>query len=468
MAILQVPSDFPTIAAAQAAAAPGDTIVVAADYGSETVTIAVDALTINAEYNPGGLTLTLGAALNDAGITVQGSRPFKVNGNDDDNIIDATGTAGVTLYGFAGDDQLLGGDEADKLIGGLGNDQLYGYHGNDLLVSNDGSPFNDFDTDVLYGGQGDDVYRVDGEDDEVHEAAGEGTDRVQVCDSYTLMAGSEIEVLQWRGGFNPVTLTGNEFDQQIIGGFMDDTLNGGGGDDVLTGSDGNDMLNGGQGDDVMYGGTGQDTFDGGDGIDTVSFLRSQFAANVDLAAQLILNDADSSFNESVVNVENVVGSSSSDILRGDAGDNRLDGRSGDDMLRGNGGDDDIIGREGMDQITGGAGADRLFGGADNDTFIYTGIGDSTVASDGRDFIADFLQGADKISLSQIDADTATSGNQAFSFVGTNAFSSTAGELRYGAAGANTLVEGDVDGDGAADFSILLKGTYSLGSGDFSL
>ena len=139
-----------------------------------------------------------------------------------------------------------------------------------------------------------------------------------------------------------------------------------------------------------------------------------------------------------------------------------------DMLRGNGGNDVLLGGGGDDQITGGADADRLTGGSGNDTFIYTSTGDSTVASGGRDFILDFLQGADKISLSQIDANTAASGNQALSFVGTNAFSNVAGELRQSASGANTLIEGDVNGDGAADFSILLKGTYSLGSGDFNL
>ena len=266
-----------------------------------------------------------------------------------------------------------------------------------------------------------------------------------------------------------MTITGNEFANRITGSFMGDTLNGGDGNDVLFGGDGDDTLNGGGGNDVMYGGGGQDSFDGGDGIDTVSFARSQFAANVDLSRQLILNDAEGSgFNESIVNVENLRGSNSSDILRGDGNANRIDGGLGTDMLRGNGGNDVILGGGGGDQITGGAGADRLTGGSGNNTFIYTSTGDSTVASDGRDFILDFLQGADKISLSQIDANTAASGNQALSFVGTNAFSNVAGELRQSASGANTLIEGDVNGDGAADFSILLKGTYSLGSGDFNL
>ena len=179
----------------------------------------------------------------------------------------------------------------------------------------------------------------------------------------------------------------------------------------------------------MYGGSGHDSFDGGDGIDTVSFARSQFAANVDLSRQLILNDAEGSgFNESIVNVENLRGSNSSDILRGDDSANRIDGGLGADMLRGNGGNDVILGGGGGDQITGGADADRLTGGAGNDSFIYASTGDSTVSSGGRDFILDFLQGADKISLSQIDANTAASGNQAFSFVGTNAFSNVCGRV----------------------------------------
>ncbi len=119
-------------------------------------------------------------------------------------------------------------------------------------------------------------------------------------------------------------------------------------------------------------------------------------------------------------------------------------------------------------MTGGAGYDYLIGGDGNDQFIYTSIGDSTVDVAGRDRILDFLQGTDRVGLSQIDANTTTSGNQAFSFVSSSAFSNVAGELRQSASGANTLIQGDVNGDGAADFSILLKGTYSLGSGDFNL
>ena len=304
MAILQVPSDFPTVAEAEAAAQPGDTIVVDPAYGSETVSVSVDGLTLQAATGTDLLKIKLAAP----DITLTGSRPFDVTGNDADNVIDASSAGSVVLRGGEGDDEIMGGDEPDRLFGGLGNDHLYGYHGNDILISNNGQPFDDYDTDIMYGGLGDDLYRVDGEDDEVHEQAGEGIDRVQVCNNFTLAAGTEVEIIEWRGGFNPVTITGNEFANRITGSFMNDTLNGGDGNDVLFGSGGDDTLNGGIGNDTMYGGGGHDSFDGGDGIDTVSFARSQFAANVDLNAQLILNDADGDFNESIVNVENLIGS----------------------------------------------------------------------------------------------------------------------------------------------------------------
>ncbi len=464
MAILQVPSDFPTIAAAQAAAQPGDTIVLDPAYGSETVTISVDALTLDAGSGADPVRLTLAAT----DLTAEGGRPLIINGGDADNTIDAGATTGgVRLNGGAGDDVLSGGSGNDRIVGGLGNDQLLGGGGNDVLISHDGSPFDDHDTDVMYGGAGNDVYFVDGPDDEVHETAGEGIDKAVVMSDFTLSAGSEVEIIQARG-VTGQAITGNEFANRIIGGTGDDTLDGGDGNDVLFGNGGNDTLLGGDGNDVMYGGSGHDSFDGGNGVDTVSFAKSTFAANVDLSLHLIMNDADSDFNESIVNVENLTGSNSSDILRGDSGDNRLVGMKGDDMLRGNGGNDTIQGGDGNDLITGGAGSDRLSGGNGNDTYIYTSTSDSGLTAADRDVILDFLQGSDKISLTQIDANTTISGNQAFSFIGSNAFSHTAGELHQVAHGANTWIEGDVNGDGAADLQIVLKGSYTLHATDFGL
>lgn len=87
----------------------------------------------------------------------------------------------------------------------------------------------------------------------------------------------------------------------------------------------------------------------------------------------------------------------------------------------------------------------------------------------RDVITDFSQAQnDRIVLSAIDADSGTGGDQAFTFIGAGAFSNTAGEWRAVAEGPNTRVEGDVDGDGTADFQLALLGNFVLGGGDFVL
>ena len=74
--------------------------------------------------------------------------------------------------------------------------------------------------------------------------------------------------------------------------------------------------------------------------------------------------------------------------------------------------------------------------------------------------------ATTIDLSTIDARIG-GGNQAFHFIGTHAFTRHAGELRFTDQGATCLVQGDVNGDGRADFDILVKAA-TLHQGDFVL
>ena len=85
----------------------------------------------------------------------------------------------------------------------------------------------------------------------------------------------------------------------------------------------------------------------------------------------------------------------------------------------------------------------------------------------RDHITDFKQGVDKIDLAGIDA-VAGTGNDAFTFIGTTSYSPTPGELRQFSNGGNTIVAGDIDGDGADDFQIQLTGTFTLTAADFVL
>jgi len=143
------------------------------------------------------------------------------------------------------------------------------------------------------------------------------------------------------------------------------------------------------------------------------------------------------------------------------------GRDGHDTIQGMAGDDDLYGEAGNDVLIGGAGADRLTGGLGKDTFTYNLVSDSTAAS--RDQILDFSRSQnDKISLSAIDANSNLSSNQAFTFIGTAAFSNVAGQLRYETSGGVTVISGDVNGDGVADLQILVSGTQPLVASDFVL
>jgi len=171
----------------------------------------------------------------------------------------------------------------------------------------------------------------------------------------------------------------------------------------------------------------------------------------------------------------IVGTSSGNSLIGDGDDENIYGLGGADTIRGNGGDDCLFGGDGNDNMRGGSGDDVLNGGvgrdvlagqAGADTFDYDSLADSTTASSGRDRIVDFENDIDLIDLSDIDANTLAGGDQAFTFV--TGFSGTAGELQIRAVGAGQLVEGDVDGDGNADFAIYVLSDAPLDGGDFDL
>jgi len=161
------------------------------------------------------------------------------------------------------------------------------------------------------------------------------------------------------------------------------------------------------------------------------------------------------------------GNSGSNTLTGTEAEDTLLGLGGNDTLLGGGGNDALEGGSGADRLTGGLGGDSLSGGAGADRFIFESISDSR--PDSADVITDFSRTQnDRIELHDIDANSLSGGNQNFSFIGTAAFSGSAGQLRYAQAGGNTFVMGDVNGDAVADFTIQVAGTLFLSSGDFVL
>jgi Ca2+-binding RTX toxin-like protein len=149
-----------------------------------------------------------------------------------------------------------------------------------------------------------------------------------------------------------------------------------------------------------------------------------------------------------------------ELLRAHAGSDGL-------ALTGNELDNRLVGAGGDDVLEGGGGRDVLVGGADADTFVYRSLADSATGAN-RDVIRDFALG-DLIDLGGIDAIASSGIDDAFEFIGDTAFSQQAGELRQSSVGnGNTLISGDVDGNGAADFQILLVGIHVLQDTDFVL
>lgn len=165
--------------------------------------------------------------------------------------------------------------------------------------------------------------------------------------------------------------------------------------------------------------------------------------------------------------DTIVGGSLSEKFVGGAGNDTLKGAGGNDTMLGDAGTDRIYGGSGNDKLTGGIGRDHLYGETGGDIFIFTSTKDSTVASTGRDTIYDFTS-ADTIHLSAIDANTKVAGNQAFSFIGTKAFSGKAGELQFKKMSSDTYIYGDVNGDKKADFAIHLDDALTLTKADFIL
>lgn len=217
----------------------------------------------------------------------------------------------------------------------------------------------------------------------------------------------------------------------LYGEAGDDTLIGANGNDTLYGGVGSDVLDGGAGNDTLYGEIGADLINGGLGNDWLG------------------------------------GSAGADTLLGGAGNDWLFGEGGADLLIGGLGHDRLYGGADNDRLQGLAGADSLYGGAGADVFVFASVSDSTPRA--RDYIDDFTPAdGDRIALTAIDANSLANGNQAFTYIGDQSFSGTAGELRWLRTANATYVQADVNGDRVADVAIMIGKSIDLTETDFLL
>ncbi|PSH60477.1 type I secretion C-terminal target domain-containing protein [Phyllobacterium endophyticum] len=145
-----------------------------------------------------------------------------------------------------------------------------------------------------------------------------------------------------------------------------------------------------------------------------------------------------------------------------------------EIVVGGPGDDVLYGMDGDDFLWGGPGHDRLYGGSGGDFFGFidsiSGGDNGSATQRGGDEICDFSHAeGDHIDLSGILTNGATDKGNHVHYIGKEAFSGTAGEIRYDFVedyGVKIFV--DTNGDKTSDFWIGLLGVSSLDASDFLL
>jgi Ca2+-binding RTX toxin-like protein len=214
---------------------------------------------------------------------VPDSIPVTINGNGgDDRIKDAyDSSAGRTLTGgggndeidsYAGNDTVDGGDGNDKLDGGDGNDTVRGGNGDDAV---DGDGYYGPGADVIDGGAGYDYFEgwtqpeqlqrqptvaltLDGAANDGRPGEGDNVTNVEdfqmyVVGSFTGSDGPDKFVIFNPGNSGSSTLIGRGGDDELVGNDFDDSVDGGTGNDHVEGGLGNDTVTGGPGRDTIYG-----------------------------------------------------------------------------------------------------------------------------------------------------------------------------------------------------------------------
>ncbi|MER2622433.1 MAG: calcium-binding protein [Accumulibacter sp.] len=294
--------------------------------------------------------------------------------------------------GVSGFDTLLG---IENLTGSSLNDTLTGNAFDNVINGLSGA-------DLMTGGDGNDTFVVDDVDDKAIEtnAALTQSDTVLAGVDYTLS--NYVEVLQLTGTAN-LNGTGNTQANSLIGNSGNNILDGKGGADTMSGGDGNDLYvvdhagdvvsesntlatqidtvqfdpldlaltaytlttnvenlqlmgtrhingTGNNSNNILYANAGNNVLNGGLGTDTVSY---QFISSGPVKVNLSLSTAQNTINagsDTLINIENLTGTSFGDTLTGDANTNRLDGAVGSDTLTGGDGNDIYVVDDAGDQV----------------------------------------------------------------------------------------------------------------------
>ncbi|MEH7830372.1 beta strand repeat-containing protein [Gemmobacter denitrificans] len=429
----------------------------AGNVGSQITLASGALLTVRADgtfdYDPDGAFEDL-----PLGVTRDDSFTYQLNGGGSvtvtltitgvDNRDVLTGTSGNDDLSAGAQDDTLSGDAGDDTLSGEGgNDSLYGGSGHDVLSGGSGD-------DRLEGGEGDDLHIVDSYGDLVFEAAGEGTDRVQVAlRAWSIFSTLQVEELE---GTNDAgqTLTGNTRANRIIGANGNDWLVGSGGSDTLEGNGGHDTLDGGSGANSLAGGQGDDVYIVSSASDIVTELADQGTDEIRTArATFSLAGIDHVENliSTTAGPVNLTGNALANLIQGNAaGRDTLTGGDGNDTLRGLGGNDSLSGGAASDHLIGGLGQDTMAGGTGDDHYVVESYGDvvTEAMDEGSDTIETGLTAYSIFGLAHVENLTGTNaaGQTLTGNVHANILIGAGGQDRLIGSGGDDTLEGNGGND----------------------
>jgi len=434
----------------------------------------------------GNDTLNGGAGSNNMVSYYYATAAVTVDLNVADGVAQDTKGAGIdtlsnfnNILGSRFNDTLKGDEHVNFIRGDFGNDTITAGAGNDILWGESGN-------DLLDGGDGIDTagYTTATAGVTVNLATGKAT------------GGAGADTL-----LNIENITGSNFNDKLTGNGSANTLEGGAGNDTLDGGDGIDTvsyastpinsggvkvslrstmaqvtggsgtdtlisienLTGSSSNDILQGNGDDNILNGGFGSDTASYEGAASAVTVSLAISIAQNTIGDG-TDTLISIENLIGSAFNDTLTGNASANVLNGGLGDDTLNGGDGndtasyegaasavtvslitglatggagsdtltsienltgssfndvltgsaaanfligaigDDTLIGDAGNDTLLGGAGNDVLDGGEGSDIYIFTAPAEHTIAE-----ITDLgAMGIDEVRFASVTANTTLS------------------------------------------------------------
>jgi Ca2+-binding RTX toxin-like protein len=422
-----------------------------------------------------GMSFVLGEEDPDADVSVAYVEQVQLNAGSGDDVMDVNGDLYAILYGGGGSDLLSldyasdSEDAAAEIFGGNGS--LHGW----LVKGGANITYDAVESVEMRLGSGSDQVSVglleEAGGSAIFVDAGEGRDRLDI----NLLNFGNV-IIETDDSGNVTTNTGATFanfeDYTVWLGAANNVVTTGSGDDQITSYfGGTNVISTGRGDDKVSVGLFASspgaslTADGGDGFDQLELDLSDAPGPIEIS----IDETGITVPNLDISVSNfeyftLTLGSSDDVINLGAVGASIDAGAGNDVINGGSAGTWLDGGDGDDVISGGDGFDFLVGRAGADRFVFQDGADDFII----DFLWDFASGeGDIIDLLAVDADANTAGDQAFTFIGTDSFSGTAGELRIEDFEPGQLtVQGDMNGDGQAELWLLVQGPTTLSSSDF--